>query len=312
MVRSYNIYDLMKFKVKRGNIGKRLETSLLPYKRENMDGDIIELSICPPSKFSPRAINRFSGTYKGINWELAFIKGENGLINNIFFYSSAFTSFLLLRIVLIPIIKKVLITNGGFYVLGSSWSIMDTTYFLFGYPGVGKSHLTLKAMEAGASLIGDGALLIFANGEIRGLINEIELRYRTIKNTLFQRKINNCDMVKLCFYQIISCLTRRKISFNISIEPSTFGCKSIIDNPKNRHVAVHLTPANKARKMSLNEFMHKILSWNDWYESIFGDYFSIDPASERNQLKANIEKFLSNCTLWEIPTNSDHSKIISL
>ena len=128
---SYNIYNLMCFRLSHGRLGWRLEKFLSPFLRQGSEADVLDVHICRPSQFPENLTYDSSGVYKGIRWRLGFDRNSDGRVSAIYFYSMGFTSFLFLRFVIIPYLKHALIPLGGFYVLGSLFGVKKKVYFLF-------------------------------------------------------------------------------------------------------------------------------------------------------------------------------------
>lgn len=311
-MKTYDIYGLMKFTLCKGRLGRRLGKFLSPFLTKREGEDCIELYIGSPFIFPRRAENNYTGFYKGIYWRLAFIKNGEGHINKIYFCSAGFNSFLLLRIVIIPYLKHILVRNGGFYVLGSSFVVDSKTYFLFGMPGSGKSSITLNALENNAQLIGDGALIISPEGTVSSFLNEIEFRYLTVRNTSFWKNLKADEKIKLQLCHLISQITFRYLSFNISIVPSRLGCIELTDKSQYQHIGISISPDGTFSPISVEELSNKIVAWNCWYNRIYGNYFSKDIEKEIEQMRHNIDSFLSGCYLWSVPVGCTFNEIISL
>jgi hypothetical protein len=226
----------------------------------------------------------------------------------IYFYSPCFVDFLVQRLVLIPCLKEALVQRGGFLLIASSFSHQDRTFVLFGYPGSGKTRLTLAALNAGARLVGDNGLAILGRGSVHSVYDEIELRYRTVRGTPFWPLLTSEDQLKLACFHLVSFLSRRYLSFNISVPLADLGIEVQPSLGQERLIFVQL--GNTRGRLTSSETIDAIAQYEQWYQERFGETYHHDTYTR--DLRDNIGAFLSRCSMWRLPADCGISDILRL
>ena len=179
--------------------------------------------------------------YKGIPWKASTQYNQAGELKEIAFYAIFFRQFLFFRIVLLPLLWRLASNNGGFYMLGSAYCSQDQTTVLFATPGAGKTRYTLKKLLNEESyLIGDGSLIYLPQHGIFPVVDEIELRKKTIMGLPYWQKLSFCQKAKLFFMDIISLITAKYISFNLPLHSSALGIKPVADAIARHHVVCQI------------------------------------------------------------------------
>ena len=309
----YDIHGILRLGLNDDGLGRELKESLNPFRVREAGEDSIELNLCRRKERVPKLSGgQAAGIYKGIPWKVVFERDDDGGVKRVFFYARFFVTFLALRIVLIPCVKNALIRKGGFSVLGSVFRYRGTTFLIFGQPGCGKTHLTLRALEKGATFVADNELLISEHGIIRGLFNEIELRYRTVRKTQFWRQLRTKQKMKLALFHVISLLSFKRISFNISLPPAELGVDAENVSSRRNPIVVHLTNQARASRLTADEMMDATIAYEKWYHSVFGTVFSTDLEGEEKNSRNNMRSFFAGCTMWRLPTSCTIDDIFAL
>ena len=313
MTTYYDICGILRLGLNDGGLGGQLKELLDPFRVREVGDDFIELNLCRRANRIPKLSGgQASGIYKGIPWRVVFERDDDGRVRRIFFRAHFFVNFLVLRIVLIPCVKNALVQKGGFSVPGSVFRRRGTTFLLFGQPGSGKTLLTLKALERGASLVADNELLISEQGIIQGLFNEIELRYQTVHKTQFWCQLRANQRMKLVLFHLISLLSSRRISFNISLPPAELSINTENHSLDRNLIVVHLTDQARASRLTADEMMDAIIAYEKWYQSVFGAIFFADLEGEVRDLRSNMEPFFSGRTMWRLPASCAIDDVFAL
>lgn len=309
----YDISGILRLTLHDDGTGRQLQELLDVFRVKEAGEDIIELTLCPRKRMPQLSGGQAAGIYKGIPWRIVFERDDDDEVKRIFFSARFFVTFLALRIVLLPCIKDVLTQQGGFSVLGSVFRYRGTTFFLFGQPGSGKTWLTLRALEKGGSFIADNELLISDDGTIRGLFNEIELRFRTVRDTHFWRQLSMKQKMRLVLFHFISFVSCKRISFNISLSPAELGIETETDSSTRNLVVVHLSDHPQRTRLTVNDMIEAVIAYEKWYQSVFRTIFSLDlEAEESDLLRNSMRSFFSGCTMWRLSTGCTIDDILAL
>ena len=307
----YDILNILTLRVDDFGPGKKLGSFLYPYRIVEPRGESVELILCRQKEQIPKHLDELrSAKYKGIPWIMAIDCCNKNQIKRVYFYAAYFFTFLVLRIVLVPLLNYFLIKKGGFNILGSAFRYQDRTVFIFGRPGSGKTHLTLQALDKGAIFIADNELLFFENGEIHGLTNEFELRWNTAKDTLFWHQLTPQNKFCLLFYEMISVLSFRTISFNLSFDATDLGIMHTEKERSQNLLVIHLTDEHGEKRSTLESFINAVMNYEKWYQSVFGGLITKYIEDNRSQLKRNMTSFFSDSSIWQMPIHADIEKIL--
>jgi len=308
----YNILDILQIRLNDLANSRGLRNLLAPYRMREGCGKFVEMTLCSKKWQFPGLPKQGSSTYKGIPWKAAMDWDGIGQVKRIFFYAPFFVSFLASRILLIPLLKRTLIEKGGFSILGDLFHHCGRTFLVFGPPGSGKTRLNLQALEKGAMFIADNELLVFQDGVIRALFREIELRYRTAKGTLFWNRLSAAERFRLFLFQIISILSLRTISFNISLNPAKLGIESSYESSKRKLTVICLTEQPGMKRLAPESLVEAIIGYENWYHLVFGNVFSVDPKKEEDQIRQNMMSFFSDRPIWRLHAEVNIERILTL
>jgi hypothetical protein len=232
---------------------------------------------------------------------------EQGGQSRIYFQVPYFVDFLFPRVVLIPYLKRSLVTKGGLYLLGSCFSYQDTTFVLFGYPGCGKTRLMLDALNVGAHCVGDNGLVVL-DGAIQSAYDEIELRYYTVRKSLFWHRLAFGKQLRLVLFHWLSVLSRRTISFNVSLPLADLeiGTRSAPRQQK----SIFIWLGHPFRKLALSEAVAAVVQYEQRYRDLYGEVFLSDAYLRR--LGRNASDFLAGCPSWCLPSECNISDVLQL
>ncbi len=243
-----------------------------------------------------------SGIYKGIRWQLRCNRDDDGRVNEVHFCSRYFRKFLGVRLALIPLVREVAIESGGLALIGSAFRWRETTWHLYGKPGCGKTHLLLECLDDGAELIGDCELIIRADGTIHPLFDIVEFRYATIRQTASYELLSPAHRGKLQFCRLISFLTARRISFNLTLPPVQLEWMGAHDTADATHALVGLgvEPDNWDTDTAVAE----LLAYSMWYQSHYPVSFAADAQASKEALKENLQTYVQRCDLSAVPAGA--------
>ncbi len=315
----YNIYGITSFVLDDNGVRADLLRNLLsPFQVDQSEQYLLELILCRHKQDIPDTVyDSAVGSYKGIPWELAFERVSDNEFSRIYFCAPFFVTFLVVRKVLVPFIKQALVKQGGVALLGSVFHFENKTFLLYGQPGSGKTKLTLNALELEGEFIGDNELLITPTGEILPLFSEVELRYKTVRDTCFWSYLSIAQKIRLLIYQLISLLTLQFISFNISVPPDALNIKPKMDlcgtRPGENLIIVNLSKnCDECVQLPPKQMISLILGYEDWYQELYGNIFFGSNLTERYKLEQNMISLFAKITIWELPTDSTIEKILAL
>jgi len=289
---AYNMHNLFVFHIERGSLGKRLSRLLQKFIVDEVAKDSIDVKI---GYFSKKHTDIFiSKHYKLIPWQ-AGLKYENGKLKKIFFYSPAFNSFLFFRLVIIPYLMKEIIKKGGIYILGTAFQLnQQESFFIFAKPGSGKTKAMLSLFEnKNFNFIGDGSFLISHSTCMIPILPELELRYDTVKPFKLWKKLTSKDKVILFIYKLLSNLTLRKISFNISLNPELYGFEVINDFEEANHNFILIdNSVEQIKNIDKSQILLSIKQYLADYSKTY--YYIYEDDIDSKQLEENIKRFLEN------------------
>lgn len=227
--------------------------------------------------------------YKGIPWKIQVLKDSNGNIQKILFQALFFRTFLFFRLILLPLLWRMALKEGGFYLLGTACSEGNITYLLFAKPGAGKTCTLLNWIQTKLiRFIGDGSLLYLPKHGIVPVLTEIELRYKTIRQTSFWNSLPQRIRIRLFLYNMISFLTHRYISFNVTLSPKQLNIEKFQDNPKAPHRIMQVYSANTVKPVTKEEIESVIMNYLYEYHKHYKNIFDDDPYDTTIR---NLQKF---------------------
>ncbi len=238
------------------------------------------------------------GIYKGIPWRIGL---QAGSPTRVYFFTPAFFTFLMLRKVLIPFLRREIIRDGGAGFIGSAFRDAGKVYVLFGHPGCGKTRVLLSAAAAGASFIGDHEIVIFPDGSVYGLFHYLELRLETVRKSKFWKQLRLLQKSKLFLFEMISAMTFRRICFNILVQPETLEIpRSASDSTEK--IFIHLAREHQSGPIGKDVFMEALQQYAEIFTRYFGRLF--EDESMRQREKENFEKILADSWLWQLPESA--------
>jgi len=272
---------------------------------------IFELTLCAKRLEIPATgFHVLQGKYKGIPWVIASKISSGIESNQVYFHAPLFSTFLVLRQVLIPILKKEISKDGGFSFIGTSFQNGPYRYILFGFPGCGKTRRLLEAIQTGAKFIGDSEIAVTREGEIKGLFKYLEFRYDTVHRTPYWPKLSEQQKLQLFLYRCISVVTQKSVSFNVLVHPKDLGIISGSNQAGSSIVFVHLGGNSKKERASISDIMKGVEDYEKNYRVLFGDTFF--NRQDFSITIAVMSQFLPKCSLWKMPVNSSIKDILSL
>lgn len=232
--------------------------------------------------------------YKGIPWKAAVIYDATGKIEKIQFHAVFFRQFLFYRIVLLPLLWRLAVQNGGFYLLGTVYRQYDTVSVLFAKPGAGKTRFMLtQLLNPACRLIGDGSLLYLPGNGFLPVINEIELRWKTIAELPWRQKLSVVQKGYLLICHLISAMTRRFISFNLTLPPEKLGITSENDSPDLTHCVLFVRKDGGLEAMDENEIRERIMNYLTEYHQHYFNIFDQEPP-----YKSTLDNIFTFCSAF--------------
>lgn len=229
--------------------------------------------------------------YKGIPYKAEVINNEHGEIEKILFQAVLFRSFLFFRLILLPLLWRMAVLQGGFYLLGTAYRKENITYLLFANPGAGKTKYLLQNIEHDSSIefIGDGSLLYLPTRGVSPVLTEIELRYKTVYDTSFWKYLSRKNQIRLFLYHWIAMFSRRYISFNITLPLDKLGLKihsDILDSP---HKIFKVLSESQTEMITAEQIESSVMKYLYQYHKHFKNVFNdIPPFDATIQ---NLKKF---------------------
>jgi hypothetical protein len=229
--------------------------------------------------------------YKGVPYRVSVRRDANREISEIFFQAPIFRQFLFFRIVLLPLLWRQAVRHGGFYLLGTVYREEDRVTVLFARPGAGKTRRMLVCLqEERAKLIGDGSLIYMPGSGFMSIIDELELRRNTIAGLPFKKRLTLRQRLVLWIYHMISMVTARYISLNISILPESLGISSIADPGYLEYRIAEALPGDNERILDKVEIEEGIMAYLEDYIRHYRNIF--DDVPPFDETRKNISAFI--------------------
>ena len=296
----YNIHDLLWLKVLSHGPVTGLHRKLASFEAAPAGQAGLELTIHRHWRNLPTTMSpHLSGYYKGIPWRLCYDRSENGRLNSVHFFSPCFVTFLVMRLILIPLVREILINHGGVALPGTAFRWQGTTWHVYGRPGVGKTALLLEALNKGGDLIGDFELLVFPGGSIRPFGDQLEFRYATIRPTPHWKQLTAKQQWWLHCCRLISLATARRISFNLTVPASQVGSRVVADSTDGRRVLVALD--FDVGDWNADLMVEELLAYYFWYDSTYEVALCRNRDQRDRKLASNFREYLQNCELVALP-----------
>ena len=228
--------------------------------------------------------------YKGIPWKAAVRYDVKGNISEVFFHAFWFRNFLFLRIVLLPLLWRLALKKVGFYLLGTVYRNGDDTHILFAAPGAGKTHFMLKQILAEeCHFVADGSLLYLPEHGFMPVINEIELRWKTVAGLPWSKALSFKQKCYLQMCNFISILTRRFISFNLTMLPEELGIQPREDKLESAHKILFVQRTGELLELDDEGIQARVL---DYLKKYHGHYYNIfDQSPPLAETQKNIRTF---------------------
>jgi len=281
------------------------------YQMENDCQADIQVLICRRKELPSDDISReFSGNYKGIPWAVVIKDKNDHAKERLFFYSRFFAGILAKRIVYVPHLKDKCIANDSVLLPCSVFSYQKNNFLLFGKSGSGKTKLLLKALDKGATYVGDERLILYPSGDLVDSSSVIALGYATVRETSFWDKLSIENRILLKIYHLIFLLSGKHIKFNIYLNPEQIDIERDQIFRERRVIFVNLAKSSKAYRMSLSETASVILEKEGRKRQRYGDIFSL--LDKREKINEIITAFFANSSCWRVPTGTSLDEILDL
>ena len=286
--------------VRKSGITKSLRYQLSPLEIRRPPSVPLKMILCrSASEIPENGVRLHTGRYKGIPWQMGLSEPDETGSMSIYFFARLFPTFLFLRFVLMPYLKRKVVEDGGFSLIGSAFEYSNKRYVLFGYPGSGKTKRILQATSRGARLLGDSEILVWPDGTIQGAFRNLELRMPTVRNGAYWNYLTAAQKCMLFGYQMISQLTFHVVSFNLAVPYDEFGiCWSAHSGLDGIHF-IYLDPIDRIEKMAAGEMIAKIRTYEMVRRSYYRDI--IYTVEHIKQSENAMEKIFNRCALWRCP-----------
>jgi len=302
---TYNAHNLLKFAVYYGVKAAVLRKLLQRFKTTDNERVTLELFLCKRRSDIPKNVSQIkSGRYKLIPWVVA-MRSES----KIYFHAPFFVSFLVLRMVLLPCLKRDALLAGGIVLSGSVFLYRNRTFLVSGKPGSGKTYILLTALEQGAQFLSDHEMIVRPDRTVLRLFNEIELRYDTIRKTKYWQQLDAPKRIRLWLYNLLSLATGRSITFGLLISPEEIGIHPIESAPFGELYYIWLDKETDVRTSSPSEITEHVLRYEDWYTKRFGSF--VLPSDWNDQVRKRLEQFLGNASFLVSPTNVSAETVLN-
>lgn len=258
---------------------------------------------CRQSGEMPLSGETQNGRYKGMPWNI--VRGVSSKGEAVyFFFAPFFSTFLFVRICLIPILKKTVIEKGGFMLIGSAFTRQNILYILSGKPGSGKTRLLLEMLNTGGRFLGDSELMLTADKKVYPVFAYLEARLKTLYGTASWHSLSWKRKGYLWFCHLVSVMTLRRISFNLlldSVDSKKIPRPRSTEQVITRGCLIHLqNDAADILSLTAQDYAEVVKRYERDYQSLFGEGIYTEALLRQglNQLKA----LLAEVSLWKVPT----------
>ncbi len=305
----YDIRSVLKVSVCFERAADGLEQILTPFQIERSEPFETKIFLCSKPSQIPTDGKRVSGKYKGVSW-IALLKKQKEIEGyDISFWSAGFTSFLIHRVILIPLLRETLVRVGGYEFTGSAFEYHEKVFVLLGLPGSKKTKLTLDAVGKGAQFVGDDEVIVSRGHQVTSFLDDLELRYNTIAGTDFWNKLSITRKMRLWVYRLIALFTFGKVSFNIVLDPKELGISGArAENEKIIFIILGKFP--KIQSMSVREMSETLTQHEKGYEYCYGALFK-DGDDEAGR-KRVWDRLFTGCSLWFVPRETKIDEVLGL
>lgn len=266
-----------------------LRRTLAPHRAENHPTPGLHVRFARPQPSDGRLLR---GRYKGVRWSAAI--EERGPCTTVTFHSTVMTTFLSMRMVVLPWLKRRMVVRGGVPVLGTALQVGDVAVVLTGPPGSGKTRLGLSALEHGARFIGDNELAIDERGAVQTLFDEVELRFQTAYGAPVWKRLGRACRARLWLFRLIAAMTARRVTFNITATTEQLGIKAI--TPAANQL---LTLVDVAGRTCADVDLETCITALMTYEREFDDHFGAIIALDASMLEQRFREVLPHCQLTQ-------------
>lgn len=232
--------------------------------------------------------------YKGVPWRAETVYRENGTLERVVFQAPFFRIFLFVRLVLLPLLWLLAVRAGGFYLLGTVFVKNDTTTLLFASPGAGKTRMTLQMLaNENIDLIGDGSFIYLPGEGFITVLREIELRHKTVAGLTFYQKLTWLVKFRLLLCHIISFMTGRYISFNVTLPPEALGLSFVNDHVTAGHRVEYVHSFCESEEIRNGRITANIISYLQTYVRCYANIYSGEwpMAQTKEKIADFIEKY---------------------
>jgi hypothetical protein len=307
---SYNILHTFTIKIYFGAKAPTLKRLYARFESPNLSGAAdFDLFLCKKRADIPHDVTRIvASRYKGVPWVAATAPARGRPDGSIYFYTPFFCTFLAVRTVLNPLIKRELLNAGGFSFIGSACVHENELVLVSGHPGRGKTRLLLSAVERGARFVSDNEIVVSKSTQAQNLCDEIELRHDTIRRTRFWSALSMRQKFLLFFYKLCSVLTFRRVTFGISIPPKQIGIETTRNVGTGRVRYIYLDDVNQPQKMTIGDVRSGFSEYENWYAQLYRELFL---TAELRELAAHrMSEFLQSAALWKCPSHWSLDQIL--
>jgi hypothetical protein len=253
---------------------------------------------CQHAKELPSTGEVWSGRYKGMPWRIVRDHTADG-VSRFFFHAPFFRTFLFIRTCLIPILKKITIERGGFFLIGSAWAYKGTAFILFGNPGSGKTRLLLDRLDAGGEFLGDSELILTGEKKVFPVFPYLEARLKTLYGTAHWARLSLKNKVYLWFCHMLSFVSGGRISFNLLLDSADNPAvrRSSATGSFSRYFVLRLSQDRaETAALPLADFLTAVESYETDYQQTFGA--SLYTPELRSLGLKQLKNILSGAALW--------------
>jgi len=259
-----------------------------------------QIFVCRKKSELPVSGMVFRGRYKGIPWTMTRSAVEGGA-ETYFFYAPVFRTFLFVRTCLIPLLKKITIEQGGFFLIGSALMLRGTALILFGKPGSGKTRLLLRLLSEGGEFAGDSELILTSDKKILPVFPYFEARFKTLFGTPFWRCLSLRNKLYLRFCHALSCVSLGRISFNLLLDSvdskKTIAEAGSADFSRSCRVIQLQAGGDDLTPLALPDLLAAVEQYETKYQSLFGE--GVYTPELRRLGLSQLARLLSEAVLWK-------------